>query len=400
MKRKAGKSRFLFIFAERKNPVPCGEMPINEIIATIALTRLNYFSLPGLVELYRAAGSAAEIVVHKDNISELLPDAHPRLKEALVGLNDALKRAEAEYHWAEEHHVEVLTLGDERYPQRLAECEDAPLVLFYRGSADLNSLHIVSMVGTRKATRYGEDLINKFCQEMRAACPDVVIVSGLAYGIDIMAHRAALQNGLDTIGVVAHGLDDIYPAHHRDTAIKMINQGGLLTEFTTQTRPEKMNFVRRNRIVAGMSDATILVESAAKGGGLITMSLARSYGRDSFAFPGAVGAPYSEGCNNLIRDNGAQLITSANDFVSAMGWTDAQRLQEAREQGIERQIFPDLSDEEKCVVEALQKTNDQQINMLSVLTNLPIAQLSGILFTLEMKGVVRTLAGAQYHLCL
>ena len=178
----------------------------------------------------------------------------------------------------------------------------------------------------------------------------------------------------------------------------MVKNGGLLSEYFTLTNADKMNFVRRNRIVAGMSDACILVESAAKGGGLITMRIARDYNRDTFAFPGAVGAMYSEGCNNLIRDNGAQLISSAHDFVEAMGWTDDVTLQEAHRQGIERQLFPNLSAEEQTIVQALQQQNDQQANMLAVKTNLPIARLASLLFELEMKGIVRTMAGGIYHL--
>jgi DNA processing protein len=178
----------------------------------------------------------------------------------------------------------------------------------------------------------------------------------------------------------------------------MIHQGGLLTEHFTQTNADKINFVRRNRIVAGMSDAAIIVESASKGGSLITARLSREYNRDTFAFPGAVGAPYSEGCNHLIRDNQAGLITSAGDFVKAMGWQDDAQLQEAQQQGIERQLFPQLSETEARIVAALQQQNDQQINMLTVRTNLPIAKLTSTLFELEMKGVVKTLAGGMYHL--
>ena len=203
-----------------------------------------------------------------------------------------------------------------------------------------------------------------------------------------------MENGYETVGVLAHGLDQLYPHHHRDTAAEMVKQGGLLTEFMTQTNADKGNFVRRNRIVAGMSDACILVESAAKGGGLITTGIAHSYDRDVFAFPGAVGAPYSEGCNQLIRDNGAALITSADDFVKAMGWQTTEEKPEA----VERQLFPDLTPEEQSIVDVLQKTNDLQLNIISVQTNLPIHQVTAQLFSLEMKGVVRPLAGGMYHL--
>lgn len=369
-----------------------------EIINTIALTRLNYFSLPGLLQLYKKVGSATEIMVHRNDIRAILPDASPRLIDALTHLDDALQRATAEYTWAEEQHVKPICFNDDRYPQRLRDCDDAPLMLFLRGNADLNSRRMVSIVGTRHATNYGHDLTDRFVGELATLCPDTVIVSGLAYGIDIMAHRAALNSHLPTIAVLAHGLDELYPSAHRHTATQMLEHGGLLTEFTSATRIDKKNFVQRNRIVAGMADAVVLVESAATGGGLITTSIARSYNREVFAFPGRVDAPYSEGCNQLIRDNGAALITSALDFAKAMGWDDDVRLQSARQQGIERQLFVNLSPDEQQVVDALKKQNDQQINLLSVNLNMPIAQLSATLFTLEMQGLVRTLPGAVYHL--
>ena len=272
------------------------------------------------------------------------------------------------------------------------------MVLYYLGTADLNARHTIYIVGTRRCTNYGRDLIKAFVSDLRDLCPEVLIFSGLAYGIDICAHTEALDNSFETVGVLAHGLDDIYPRVHRDTAIAMIHQGGLLTEYMTHTQPVAKNFVSRNRIVAGCSDATIIVESAAKGGGLITCSMARSYNRDVFAFPGAVGAKYSEGCNNLIRDNGAALITSAYDFVNAMGWNDDVRLAEARKKGIQRDFFPDLSEGEQAIVDALKDTNDQHLNMLSAATSLPVGQLSSMLFEMELKGIVKPLAGSIYHL--
>jgi DNA processing protein len=225
-----------------------------------------------------------------------------------------------------------------------------------------------------------------------------LVISGLAYGIDVCAHRESLANGFDTVGVLAHGLDDLYPPKHRDTAKEMIQHGGLLTEYMSHTRVDKINFVRRNRIVAGMSDATILVESAAHGGGLITCSIAQDYNRAVFAFPGAVGAQHSEGCNKLIRNNGAELITSAADLIESMGWQNDMQLQQAQAKGIERQLFPDLSEEELSIVNVLKDIGDVQLNILSVKTNIPIGQLSATLFQMEMKGIVRPLAGGSYHL--
>ena len=337
------------------------------------LSRIGFYHLAGILEVYRRVGEATPIIAQHRNIRTLIPDASQRLVEAFQDLSGLQKWADAELDWAETHGIDVLCLGDERYPRRLSECCDAPLVLFYQGTANLNAAHVVSVVGTRRATLYGQDLIRRFMNDLRTLCPDTLIVSGLAYGIDINAHRMALGNGFETIAVLAHGLDTLYP------------------------NADKQNFVRRNRIVAGMSDACVVVESASHGGALITARLSNEYNRDVFAFPGAVGATASEGCNHLIRDNKAMLITSAFDFVNAMGWQD-NMLNRARNEGIERQLFPELSNEEQLVVTALQQENDQQINLLAVKTNLPIARLTALLFTLEMKGVVKALAGGSYHL--
>jgi len=369
-----------------------------ELINAIALSRLNYFSLDGLVQLYQLMGSATEVVKHRFDIRSVLPDASDKLEYALKNMDDALHRAEAELQWDMEHNVQVLCMNSINYPQRLKNCADAPLVLFYRGTANLNQARVINMVGTRKCTLYGQDIIRRFVRELNELCPGVLVVSGLAYGVDINAHVNALENGMETVGVLAHGLDTLYPAAHRNTANRMVKQGGLLTEFLTLTNADKMNFVRRNRIVAGMCDATILVESARKGGGLITTGIANSYGRDVFAFPGPVTATYSEGCNNLIRDNGAQLISNAADFVNAMGWQDAAQLQQARKEGIERQMFPELSADEQRVVNELKQHNDLQINLLTVKTGLPIAKLTAVLFTLELKGVLKQMAGGTCHL--
>ena len=369
-----------------------------EIRNTLALTRINYFNLAGMRQLYDVAGSATEIVEHREHIQDLIPTASPRLIEGMKSLDEALKRADAELEFCQRNDIMPLPMNDAHYPCRLRECDDAPLLLFYKGTADLNQQRVINIVGTRHCTVYGQDIIRHFIEDLRLHCPQVLIVSGLAYGVDICAHRNALQSGYETVGVLAHGLDDLYPARHRETARQMLGQGGLLTEFFTQTNADKVNFVRRNRIVAGMSDAAIIIESASKGGSLITARLSREYNRETFAFPGPVGAPYSEGCNMLIRDNQAALITSAEDFVNAMGWQDDAILQKAQQKGIERQIFPQLNETEMKVVTALNQQNDQQINMLSVKADLSIAQLTSTLFELEMKGVVKTMAGGVYHL--
>lgn len=373
-------------------------MDQQEILNTILLTRINYFSLAGMLELYRKVGSATLIMENKDHIRDILPDASDRLIHALQNTDEAKRRAEVELEYDIRYGIQPLCMNDTNYPQRLKECDDAPLMLFYKGNANLNQQRVINIVGTRHCTPYGEDLIRKFVSELRQLCPKVLIVSGLAYGVDINAHRQALANNYETVAVLAHGLDDLYPSRHRETALRMIEQGGLLTEFLTQTNADKINFVRRNRIVAGMSDACILIESAAKGGGLITCDISQAYGRDVFTFPGRIDDAYSEGCNHLVRNNGATLITSAEDFIKDMGWQDDAMLMQAKQQGIERSLFPDLSKEEQAVVDVLVKHNDLQINIISVQSGIDIGKLTAILFTLEMKGILRTLAGGMYHL--
>jgi DNA processing protein len=369
-----------------------------EILNSIALTQLSYFSLAGLHELYSRLGSATAIMENRRNIRDILPDASPKLVEAFADIDVAKRKAETEYKWDLDNNISVIPMNDPLYPQRLTDCPDAPLVLYYRGNADLNKQKAVAMIGTRHCTVYGQDVIRRFMNDMRCLCPDVLIVSGLAYGVDINAHREALRNAYPTIGVLAHGLDRIYPYSHRDTAVRMLDCGGLITEYPSGTRSVKGNFVQRNRIIAGMADATILVESAEKGGGMITIRIARDYNRDTFAFPGSVDAVYSKGCNKMIRDNEAALITCAEDFVNAMGWKDDAELAKAKKQGIERQIFPDLTAEEKMIVDILSDSNNLQINILTVRSGIPINKLTSLLFSLEMKGVIKTMAGGCYHL--
>jgi DNA processing protein len=371
---------------------------MNELLYTLALTRLSGFNSLTALQLYRELGSGQAVYDHRHDIADVIPDCTPRLIKALDDWSEALSRSEAEIAFMEKHHIKPLLYGDADYPLRLIECPDAPLVLFSMGTANLNEHRVISIIGTRHSTVYGHDLIHRLVADLKAMGLQPLIVSGLAYGVDICAHREALANGLDTVGVLAHGLDKLYPPRHRETAKQMLSQGGLLTEYMSMTRPDKVNFVKRNRIVAGMADATILVESASKGGGLITCGIARDYDRSVFAFPGAIGAPYSEGCNNIIRDNGAQLITSAKDLVEAMGWQNDCQLQQARQAGIERQLFQNLSAEEQLIVDTLTTTGDCQLNILAVKTNISVGRLTALLFQMEMNGIVRQLAGGSYHL--
>ena len=308
------------------------------------------------------------------------------------------KRAKEEIEWCNNNKVRIVTISDPDYPQRLRQCCDAPIVLFVRGKADLNAQHAISIVGTRQCTTYGKDCINKIVDEMAGIIPDIHIVSGLAYGVDITAHRAAMRNSLPTIGVVAHGQGTLYPAHHRNEANKMVlGNGAVITEFFHDIFPEARNFLQRNRIIAGMSDATLIPESAIHGGGMVTARLTIEYNRELFAVPGSITSPMSEGPNALIRDNKAALVTSAGDIIKNLGWHAEEQLQQARKKGIERELFTDFTDDEGKIVEALKK-GDQTKDALCVETGLPISTLSAVIFTLEMKGIIRALSGSQYHL--
>ncbi|MBQ6745543.1 MAG: DNA-processing protein DprA [Bacteroidaceae bacterium] len=368
-------------------------MTNDEKTCAIALTLCEGVGHINAKRLIDEVGSASAVFENRLHLRELIPDVSQRLVN-MLDCPDAFKRAEKELNFVEKNHITCLTIKDENYPSRLRECEDAPIVLFFKGNADLNRLHMVSMVGTRMATQYGKQFCADFVRDLSALCPDATIVSGLAYGIDVHSHRAAIDNHLTTIGVLAHGLDRIYPSQHRQIAKEMLSNGGLLTEFLTDTEPDAYNFISRNRIVAGMTDVTIVVESASKGGSLITASLANTYNRDCFAVPGRINDEKSKGCNHLIRDNKASLITNAEDFVNAMGWQTPS----AKPEAIQRNLFVDLTDEETLVVNLLQQRGDLHVNTLTVEANMPIHQLTSLLFGLEMKGVVKALVGGVYHL--
>ena len=374
-------------------------MTDQETLYMIALTQVPSLSLTNLHLLIDELGSASAIYENRKDLKQVLPSASPKFLDGMGDFCNYLKRAEEELEFCRKGKIRCLGLNDEDYPQRLKDCNDAPVLLYFRGSANLNSQHIVSMVGTRQITNYGKDLCRSFVRDLKQVCPDALVVSGLAYGVDVNCHRAALEQGLETVGVLAHGLDQIYPRHHRETAKQMVDQGGLLTEYMSNTVIDKRNFVQRNRIVAGVSDAVIVVESATKGGSLITAEIAQSYNRQVWAFPGRVFDTYSSGCNMLIFKNKASLLTNAEDFCLEMGWTDDVQHQKQLSEGIQQELFADdYSAEEQAVLQALARDDSKQINVLAVETNIAIGELSSLLFSLEMKGAVQSLVGGRYKL--
>ena len=370
-------------------------MNSDERICSIALTLCPGIGHIGAKRLIEGMGSAAEVFSRRKELPEIMPGVNPGVVTAL-DCPAAFLRAEQEMEFVEKNRLSCLTLKDEAYPSRLRECEDAPIVLFFKGNTDFNRLHVIDMVGTRRATDYGKQFCADFLRDFGRSLSRCAGSKRTGLRDRYPCPSAALANHLPTVAVLAHGLDRIYPYVHRKTAIDMLAQGGLLTEFLTGTNPDKHNFVSRNRIVAGMSDATIVVESAAKGGSLITAELAEGYHRDCFAVPGRVTDESSIGCNRLIRDNKAALIQSAEEFVQIMGWAVAE--QPARTEGIQRNLFPELTEEEELVVRILMRQGDLHINTMVVEADIPVNRMSALLFELEMKGVVKAMVGGVYHL--
>jgi len=368
-----------------------------EALYSMALTRQLRLNSIQQQTLLREAGSATAIYENRYELAKALRQNSPNAALALSSLHEALPRCEQELAYAQHHKIQILCWNDDNYPARLRNCEDAPILLYYLGTANLNSPRIVSMVGTRQCTERGRDLCQQFVKELHRLCPDVLILSGLAYGVDIASHRACVELGVPTVGVLAHGLDDIYPRVHRSTAVQMLNNGGLLTEYMSQTRPDKLNFVQRNRIVAGMADAVLVVESAARGGSLITADLATDYHREVFAFPGRLSDEFSAGCNALIRDNKATLITSAADLMKDMQWEPATISDS--EDKLQSRLFPDLSPDEQRVTDVMYKSDsDLTATAISEALSLPEIKLIPIMLSLEMKGLVKLQAGKRYHL--
>lgn len=299
---------------------------------------------------------------------------------------------EAEIKFIEKYKITPLFITDKNYPQRLLNCYDSPSLLYYRGNADLNNAKIISIVGTRNHSDYGKAVCEKLVEELQNE--NVLIISGLAFGIDTIAHKTAIKNNLQTVGVLAHGLDRIYPVQNKGLAKQMTEQGGLLTEFLSETNPDKQNFPKRNRIVAGMCDALVVIESGKKGGSLITAELANGYNKDVFAIPGKITDTKSEGCNYLIKNNKASLVTDANDLLEMMNWKPAPKSLHKKQ----RELFIEFTDDEKIVVNILQQQESIQIDQLYFKSGLSSSAMAAALLMLEMNGIVTSLPGKVYKM--
>ncbi len=336
-------------------------------------------------------GSAEAIFRESGKNLKLIPGMANTLFDNFP-VNEILGKAEKELEFIEKYELDTLFYLDPEYPDRLKQCNDAPIVLFRKGKCELNRQKVISIVGTRRATPGGRELCTNFVKEIGERHPGIIIVSGLAYGIDITAHKASLDNEMSTVAVLAHGLSTLYPAAHRDIAKKITEKGSLLTEFLSYETPEKQNFIKRNRIIAGLSDATIVVESGIKGGALITANMANSYNRDVFAFPGRVNDRWSKGCNRLILTNRAALIEDVSNFEYIMGW------QQTEDNKPQKKLLIELDAEEKKLLKKLEENDKLSLDDISAAMDLPGSQLSGILLNLEFKGLIRSLPGKIYSM--
>ena len=301
-------------------------------------------------------------------------------------------RAEEEMEFIKKYKIKALFLTDKEYPQRLLNCYDSPSLLYYKGNADLNSSKIIAIVGTRNHNEYGKNTCEKFIEELKNE--NVVIVSGLAFGIDSIAHKTSIKNNLKTVGVLAHGLDRVYPSQNASLAKQMIQDGGLLTEFKSNTIPDRQNFPTRNRIVAGISDCIIVIETGIKGGSLITAELGNGYNKDIFAFPGRITDTRSEGCNYLIKNNKAALITCADDLLENMGWKENKKPTSKKQ----RELFIKLTEDEKIIIDILQTQVQVHIDELHFKSKLNSSAVAQALLMLEMQGIITSLPGKIYKI--
>lgn len=357
----------------------------------IALTLIPNIGHRLAKRLISYCGSAEAVFKEKKSSLEKIPGIGSFSAKAVIDQN-VFDRAEEEIKFIQKNNIHPVFYLDAEYPRRLTHCDDNPILLYFKGNANLNTEKVISIVGTREATDYGKELCQKLIADL--AIHNVMVMSGLAYGIDICAHKAALDNKLSTICVLAHGLDKIYPGVHSSTAQKMLENGGWLTDFPSKTVPDRENFPSRNRIVAGISDATIVIESKVGGGSLITADIANSYNRDVFAFPGRIGDECSVGCNNLIKQNKAALIQSAADVIYIMGWEQVKGVKGPQQ----KQLFVQLNADEETVVNVLKEKEAINIDDLCLVCKLPMSKVSSLLLTLEFSGIVKSLPGKMYRL--
>lgn len=365
-------------------------MQKNELFFTLALLQVEGIGDITAKKLLQHFGSAEELLKAKKTDLAKIDGIGKTILNNLKN-PEIFRLAETEIDFLEKENITPLLYRNDNYPERLKHCIDAPVLLFQSGNVDLSNQKIISIVGTRNITTYGTDFTKNFIEELAPLNP--IIVSGFAYGVDITAHKVAIENNLQTIGVLAHGLNQIYPKNHKRYITQVEQNGGFLTEFWTHSKPDRENFVKRNRIVAGMSEATIVIESAEKGGSLITANLANDYNREVFALPGRSTDKLSQGCNNLIKTQRAQLLTSAADLVYHLNW----ELKKKESKTVQKQLFVSLDENEQKIYNFLQK-GKELLDIISIECDIPIFKLSGILLNMELKGIVKPLPGKFFEI--
>lgn len=364
-----------------------------ELLYQLALTLVPNIG-PVQAKLLLQHCEAEEIFHAKKHFLEKIEGIGP-VRAASIKKFNGFARAEQEILFIEKYKIKTLFLTDNDYPKRLLNCYDSPILLYYRGEADLNEKKIISIIGTRSHTDYAKQVTDKLVKDLSAQ--QITIISGLAFGVDALAHKAAVKNGLPTVGVLAHGLDQVYPYEHTGLAKDMIRHGGgLLTEFRSKTKPDKHNFPSRNRIVAGMSDATLVIETDMKGGSMITAELANGYNKDVFAIPGKVTETKSAGCNYLIRSSKAQLITGAGDLLDIMGW--AEKNSKKANYKPQKMLFIELTPDERIIIDILKEKDMVPVDEINLRSGLSSGNVAAAMLNLELRNVIVSLPGKLYRL--
>ncbi len=366
------------------------QKPQSQLLYEIGITLLPGIGDVNAKKLIAYCGGVEAVFKNKKSQLLKIEGIGPKLADAIVN-QSVLKRAESEISFIENNNIQTLFFTDKNYPIRLKQTLDGPVMIYYKGKADLNQSKIIAIVGTRKITDHGKAICDQIISDFKG--DEVLIVSGLAYGVDTQAHKSSVDYGLPTIGVLAHGLDRIYPGINRALAKKMVEKGGLLTDFISGTNPDAQNFPKRNRIIAGLADATLVIESATKGGSLITADIANSYNRDVFAVPGRPDDAYSRGTNFLIRTNRAALVETANDIRYIMGW-DRPR----NEISIQKRLFIELKPEEELLMNIIREEKDPTIDFIALKAQMPMSKVSATLLNMEFEGLIRCLPGKVFKL--
>ena len=362
----------------------------NELRYTLALQRVPNLGDTTAKKLLNKVGSAEGVFKEKKtNLLKVDGVGSFKLKELSEKIQ--LDEADEEMKFIEDQNIEWTYFQDKSYPERLKHCIDGPILFFQSGNIDLQNKKIISIVGTRNATSYGKIFCEKLIEDLSPLNP--IIVSGLAYGIDITAHKAAMENGLQTIACLAHGFNQIYPKTHKKYVSKIEENGGFITEFWSSDAFDRNNFLKRNRIIAGMSQATIVIESSEKGGSLVTADIANSYNREVFALPGRATDSHSKGCNNLIKTQQAHLFTSAADLIYMLGW----ELEEANLKPQQTQLFVELTEDEKTIFNFLKERDKELLDSIAIECKIPAYKVASILLAMELKGVIRPLPGKLFE---